>query len=301
MYTEEDVSIIVCTRDRPDDLRHLLQSISALYSQPYEVLLADNSLDGSASEVVRSFLGAVNIRYFHVPKSGKCHGLNVLLDNLRTKVCLFTDDDVRVPPTWLQDMLASLNQSGSIAVQGEIHIPKDYDIYKLNQSERKHLTEIKDMNLQFAVSPFLIGANMAVAWHRCTDIRFDEKTGPGAYGYMDDTLLSLELTKRGETFAYCSTPVSHFFSTRRITHVQPWLHGKKHAQSAAYVHVLFGGDMPRFIVCHLIVRGTLLAVEVLMVPFKSDRLRQSLTARVYSYLYLYYILMFSRSKVRHYD
>jgi glycosyltransferase involved in cell wall biosynthesis len=292
VYTENDVSVIICTKDRLGDLKHLFESISELVPQPCKILLADNSECGSAHELIKGFPCAMNISYFHVPTNGKCHGLNVLLDQVTTKVCFFTDDDVRVPTTWVKDMLSCLNDTGATAVQGEIHIPSEYDVFDLDDSERKHLTEVRNMHEEFKASPFLIGANMALAWHRCRDFRFDVNTGPGAMGYMDDTLLLLHLVEQNATFSYCRTPVKHYFATNRITNPLPWQLGKKHAKSSAYVHIKLNGSVPRYLIFRIVLRLLRLLLALLLLPFSTDRLLQSLTSRIFDLFYLYYMYRF---------
>jgi glycosyltransferase involved in cell wall biosynthesis len=238
MYTADDVTILIATKDRIADLSETLESLCDLNPKPHVVYIVDNSIAQSSKTVVAEFSKRTNIKAFHQPICGKSRSLNLLLDNLNTRVCLFTDDDVRVPSTWVSCMLAQLNKSDSIAVQGEVHIPASYVSGDLTTEERLALFEIRDLGAEFIKSPFLVGANMAIAWHRCSNLRFDENTGPGALGYMDDTLIYLNLIDRGETVAYSNCPVNHYFPRERINKPTPMLDGMKHGRSVAYVEQL---------------------------------------------------------------
>lgn len=235
MYCTDDVTILIATKGRLTDLQHTLLSFCGLDPKPRYIYIVDNSVDNNAKGVIKQFADRLAIRSFHLSISGKSRCLNMLLDNLETKVCLFTDDDVRVPTNWVACMISRLNETKAIAVQGEIHIPKSYPTNQLSAADRLDLFEIRDLNHQFTSSPFLVGANMAVAWHRCDDLRFDEQTGPGALGYMDDTLILLELVERGECIAYASCAVEHYFPIERLSNPAPIRDAIKHGRSVAYV------------------------------------------------------------------
>jgi hypothetical protein len=254
MYTSDDVTVLIATRDRLSDLRDTLTSFCNLYPKPRYFYVVDNTVGNTSRELIAEFRETLDIKSFHQPLRGKSRSLNLLLDHLQTRVCLFTDDDVRVPANWVCCMLHSLNTSKCIAVQGEVHIPDTYETEKLSRSERLALVEIRDLEEQFLHSPFLVGANMGVAWHRCQDLRFDENTGPGALGYMDDTLIFLELIERGENVVYTKCPVNHYFPIERLTKPDPISDGIKHGRSVAYVEHVKSAPRKKGVLLYLLVR-----------------------------------------------
>jgi glycosyltransferase involved in cell wall biosynthesis len=254
MYTSDDVTVLIATKDRINDLRDTLMSFCNLFPKPKYFYIVDNSVDNTSHELIVEFSHTLDLKSFHQPLPGKSRSLNLLLDHLQTRICLFTDDDVRVPSNWVSCMLHSLNTSKCIAVQGEIHIPATYDTKYLSRSERLALIEIRDLEEQFLHSPFLVGANMGIAWHRCQDLRFDENTGPGALGYMDDTLIYLELVERGESVVYTKCSVNHHFPVERLSKPNPLSDGIKHGRSVAYVESIKSVPHRNGAILYLLVR-----------------------------------------------
>lgn len=294
MYTADDVTVLIATKDRIPDLRETLESLCKLNPKPHAIYIVDNSITYTSKTTVAEFSKRTRIHSFHQPICGKSRSLNLLLDNLRTRVCLFTDDDVRVPNTWVSCMLGQLNKSNSIAVQGEIHIPTSYLTDDLTSEERLALFEIRNLDDQFSRSPFLIGANMAIAWHRCDDLRFDENTGPGALGYMDDTLIFLNLIDRGETIAYSNCPVNHYFQLARINKPTPIFDGIKHGRSVAYVEQIRSLPIRKGLL--LFCLGRLIRMTLYWIAFKIypkkyvSTLRQHATAFFHYWFRLRYAL-----------
>lgn len=59
-------------------------------------------------------------RYLFEPKAGKTYALNAGIANARGKVLAFTDDDVTVEPTWLQNLTRALHDGEWAGVGGRI-------------------------------------------------------------------------------------------------------------------------------------------------------------------------------------
>jgi hypothetical protein len=59
------VSVVVCTKDRPDSLAVVLRGLAALHYEPYEIVVVDNAPSSDATEqVVRREFGAdPRVRY----------------------------------------------------------------------------------------------------------------------------------------------------------------------------------------------------------------------------------------------
>lgn len=94
------ISVIVCTRDRPDDLARCLQSLAELDPQPFEIVIVDNapSTDATAHLVRERFSFA---RYVREPVPGLDHARNRGIRESTGHVLAFTDDDVVVDPGWV--------------------------------------------------------------------------------------------------------------------------------------------------------------------------------------------------------
>jgi glycosyltransferase involved in cell wall biosynthesis len=286
MYSCTDVTVLIATKDRVSDLHDTLVSFCQLNPKPQHIYVVDNSEENTAQYIFDTFYNLLPLRTFHQPIQGKSRCLNLLLSHLQTNVCFFTDDDVRVPEQWISCMLSRLNETGAIAVQGEIHLPDSYCNNHVTTKKRRALFEVRELEQQFATSPFLIGANMAIAWHRCSGLKFDECTGPGALGYMDDTLIALKLLDCNETIAYADCAVTHYFPVERIQTPTPLHDAIKHGRSTAYVEVIRSVPIRRTIILNLVVR--LLRMALYMVLHCNDPKTYSLVFGEHSYAFFHY-------------
>jgi glycosyltransferase involved in cell wall biosynthesis len=110
------VSVIICTRNRPDVLRRALASFAALDYPRYELLVIDGShADETASMVQNQFPHA---RYFHIGSHGRSFALNRGLDAARGRIVAFTDDDVRVDRYWLAELVSGFDDPRVACVTG---------------------------------------------------------------------------------------------------------------------------------------------------------------------------------------
>ena len=108
-----DITVILCTYNRCQDLAGALQSIAisqVASSVTWEVLVVDNNSTDRTRHVVADFCRwhPAHFRYLFEPHPGKSNALNTGIANARGAVLAFVDDDVNVEPTWLQNLTADL-------------------------------------------------------------------------------------------------------------------------------------------------------------------------------------------------
>jgi glycosyltransferase involved in cell wall biosynthesis len=95
------VSVVISTKDRPDDLRACLASLTRLRTPPHEILVVDNgSRDRATYEVTREF----PVRYLVEPTPGKSRALNRGIMEATGEIIAVTDDDCTVDPGWLDGL-----------------------------------------------------------------------------------------------------------------------------------------------------------------------------------------------------
>ena len=97
----DDLSVVVCTRDRPRELDRCLRALRAQHSAPLEVVVVDNSEQRSAQPICEAF---PDVRYVHEPRTGLSVARNAGIAASRGAVIAFTDDDVEVHPGWSAEL-----------------------------------------------------------------------------------------------------------------------------------------------------------------------------------------------------
>lgn len=97
------ISVVVCTRERADQLHRSLASIQRLSYDLFEVLVVDNApTDDSTRRVFESFADSdVRFRYTIEPVPGLSSARNRGLSEARHEIVAFTDDDTIVDVEWL--------------------------------------------------------------------------------------------------------------------------------------------------------------------------------------------------------
>lgn len=92
----ESPSVVVCTRDRPDELARCLESLRASSPEIGELIVVDNGSDPAVRRIVENARAA----YVREPLPGLDRARNRALAMVAGDVVLFTDDDVEVDRRW---------------------------------------------------------------------------------------------------------------------------------------------------------------------------------------------------------
>lgn len=93
-----EVTVIVCTRNRPEMLRLALASMPQATPPEVDVLVIDSASDGPATRDVARELGA---RYVRAERPGLSIARNLGLASTRRPYVIFTDDDCLVTADWV--------------------------------------------------------------------------------------------------------------------------------------------------------------------------------------------------------
>lgn len=118
------VSVIVCTYNRADSLRHTLTALGAQVvppDWPWELVVVDNnSTDHTRTVVERGGQNVPQLRYVFEPQQGLSHARNAGIRAAAGKLLLFTDDDVRPEPNWIQTTVTALEREQADGCGGYI-------------------------------------------------------------------------------------------------------------------------------------------------------------------------------------
>jgi glucosyl-dolichyl phosphate glucuronosyltransferase len=209
-----NVSVILCTYNRCESLARALKSVAASRmpdSVEWEVIVVDNNSSDGTRNVIEAFCqqDPDHFRYLLESQQGLSYARNAGIRAARGCVIAFTDDDVVVEPTWLQNLTAALHGDEWAGAGGRVLPDQDFSCPDwMSPEERYGLgpLSIFDLGLEtnsLAEPPF--GANMAFRkeiFKRYGDFRTDLGRSPGSLMSNEDTEFGSRLLSSGERLRY---------------------------------------------------------------------------------------------------
>jgi O-antigen biosynthesis protein len=176
-------SVIVCTRDRPDQLDTALRSILASSYDDFELLVVDQSTTDASRGIVERFAQRdQRVRLRPDSGTGVSRARNIGLAATSGELVVFTDDDCEVGTDWLEAMVRALDEDPEAGIAFGSVVPVECDpkegfivgyVPPLRERLTGRLAKLQDGG---------IGANMAFRRRAIQAVGgFDEMLGPGAY------------------------------------------------------------------------------------------------------------------------
>jgi len=216
-------------------------------SVPGELLLIDNGSSDGTWDVVGSFTHpTLAVRTIREGKPGLSYARNRALAESTGDIIAFTDDDVRVPPDWIDCLTRPLLEGRAEAVVGGIRLAPHLMRPWMTVTHREWLCSTE--SLDPAAPAHLIGANMAFVRSVLAKVpAYDVELGPGRLGAWDDTLFSWQLKATGfRLLGAFDHFVEHHFAESRLSRasllqaaqiqgrcyayvLHHWQHGSHHA------------------------------------------------------------------------
>lgn len=188
------ITVVVCTRDRPEQLRSALESVLRLDYPEFEVVVVDNA---SATPATADMIdGLADPRVRRVPEAvpGLSNARNAGLRAARHDIVAFTDDDVVVDPGWLSALARGFARSPKVSCvsglvpSGELRTAaQGYFDQRVSWAESltPRLYSMADPPADVPLFPFQVGrygtgANFAIGRDRAVTLGgFDEALGAG--------------------------------------------------------------------------------------------------------------------------
>jgi len=210
------LSIVVCTHDRPDDLRSCLDRLTRLEPGRHrlELIVVDNNPASRLTEpVVRSFPG---VRYETELRPGVASARNKGLSAAEGDIVAYIDDDVLVPPDWPARILAPFTDERVMCVSGlilpfelETRSQELFEMYGgLGRGFQPRIYDERFFNRsrRYVVPTWNLGAtaNAAIRKSVIQHVgRFDETLGPGLpTGVGEDIYMFYRILKFGHICYY---------------------------------------------------------------------------------------------------
>lgn len=95
------ISVLVCTRNRPSDLRRCVDTILASPYPDFELLVIDQSTSDDTAEQLAG-VSDPRLRYLRTPTKGLSRSRNIGIQASRAPIVLFTDDDCLADAGWVE-------------------------------------------------------------------------------------------------------------------------------------------------------------------------------------------------------
>lgn len=229
------VSVVICTRDRPEQLARCLRSLQDLSLHPQEILVVDNA---PSSDATRQLVAQMpGIRYVLEPRPGLSVARNTGIRYSTGDIIAFTDDDVTVHPDWIARLQQSFHDPKVMAATGlvlTVELETEAQlIFEKRWSFNKGYCALT-FDTQFfeqmkhrgvPVWDIGAGANMALrrrAFELVGD--FDERLGAGAAGCSEDSELWYRLLAEGWLCRYEPTAVVYHCHRSDLDSLKQQLH-----------------------------------------------------------------------------
>jgi O-antigen biosynthesis protein len=211
------VSVVVATVDRPDDLRRCLGFLTRQNSsRQVEIIVVDNNpTSGLTAPVVAEFPGVL---LTFERRKGLSYARNKGIVVSKGSIIAVTDDDAAMPDDWLENLVAPFVQDNVMVVTGNV-LPMELE------TPAQHLFEVygglgrgftrQEADIDWfeafrrkAVPTWQLGATACAAFranifsHPSIGL-FDEALGAGTpTGCSEDTYLFYKVLKEGYTIVY---------------------------------------------------------------------------------------------------
>ncbi len=237
-------SVVVCTRDRTDQLAAALETLLDMEYPDYEVIVVDNAprTEATAELVQTRFAHATRLRYIREDRPGLSLARNTGLAHARGEVVAFTDDDVLAGGLWLARAAQALYSRPDAACVTGLTLPAELETdaqilyegfggFNKGRAYERLTFNTGDSRPADPLFPYLAGkfgagVNMA---YRTSVLRslggFDEALGAGMpAGGGEDIEAFFRILTTGHTLIYEPAAVLHHFHRRDYSSLEKQLH-----------------------------------------------------------------------------
>lgn len=244
-----DLSIVVSSKNRRDDVLRLLESLQSIQVSPgreWELVFVDNDSSDDTAEVVREFQprSRYPLKYLLERGLGKSRGVNAGIRLAQGRYIALTDDDAIVPPEWVERTIDFLDANeGTGCVGGQVR-PFSPGIANLSIRVSEQPEHV-DADTFAVTSIPVIGCNMTFRRGVFEKIGlFDVDLGPGTWARSAEDLdLLYRVIQAGFRITYePSIWLFHNHERREGPQVESVRDGYRLGRGAYYAKFILAGD-----------------------------------------------------------
>ena len=267
------VSVIVCTRDRCEQLATCLSRLSTLEYSNYEIIVVDNAPKTTLiAELIREKYGSVqNIRYCCEEHPGLSWARNCGLNNTDAEIVAYIDDDTVPDSRWLIELVKGFQHEENVGCVTGMILPAKLETQAQDWFEQygghskgrgfDQLTFNKEsLNNQsplFPNPPYGAGANMAFKTSILRELGgFDLALGAGTNTKGgEDTASFYDILMQGYTLVYNPAAFVYHFHRRSYVELSNQFYGYGLGLTAFYTRCLLKDPKTLFEIICLFPRG----------------------------------------------
>lgn len=176
------VSVVMCTRNRPDTIEHAVASVLATDYPAFDLTVIDQSTTGSTEDILRPLADADSrLRYLRVAEPGLSRAYNTGIARTSGDLLAFTDDDCVVPRDWLRTIVRAFDEDDEAdLLYGQVIAP-DHVGESDGITPALHIARPERLSRRDGYKVFGMGANFAARRRLFAAIGgFDDILGGGA-------------------------------------------------------------------------------------------------------------------------
>jgi len=243
MTAPTTIAVVICTRDRPDDLERCLASLTAQSRRPDEIVVVDNA---SKDQRTRDVAQKAGVTYVREDRSGLSFARNMGVRAVKSQIVAFTDDDVVLHPHWLENLTGALNEPdivattglvlpGSLATEAQYIFETQWGFGRGFQVKTFDGTYYESTRKQG--SPvWEIGAGASMAFRKAIFDKigyFDERLGAGASGCSEDSEYWYRILHFGGKCRYQPKALAYHFHRATLEGLERQLRAYMRGHTAA--------------------------------------------------------------------
>jgi len=219
-------SVVICTRDRPQELHRCLQSFARQSLPPDEVIVVDNA---SVTGETRDIAVSAGVTYLREDRAGLDFARNTGATAATGEIIIYADDDTALHPHLVRNTLAAFDDPKVAAVTGLV-LPatlateaqwlfEDQWSFGRGYDRIDYDTEFYHQTRIHGCPAWIIGAGANMAFRRsifATIGLFDERLDVGQAGCSGDSEYWYRILAAGYTCRYEPTAVVWHFHREQI-------------------------------------------------------------------------------------
>ena len=127
------ISVIIPTRNRANNLKSCLCSLSKQTTKPYEIVVCDNASKDNTQSIVEKFNKKLNIKYVYEENIGISSTRNTAIRASSGEIIAFIDDDCTTHKDWIEKIIKNEYHLKKYFIMG-MNFNKNYGNYLRNTS-----------------------------------------------------------------------------------------------------------------------------------------------------------------------